>query len=538
MEAESPEPRETVLVVDDERFVRELCAEIIAGEGYRVLVAEDADEGLRLVREEPVGAILLDLMMPRTSGFDALRILSSQMPDIPVVVMTAHSTQSRVIDLLKLGAYDFLLKPFEPDDLVSSARRALERHRLLAENKRLLRELQARVAELTAAQTRTQELARVLQDQVQAQAQDLNRRRQLTENIISHMGTGLLVTDQNGRIWMVNQLGQELLGVTGAEAVGQPFLDLFPDAGALLTVQVGSARRELDLRRPDGQLVSLGFTTTHLLNAQGQPEETIIIFRDLSQVRGLEAEARRKDRLAAIGEVAAGVAHEIRNPLFGISSVAQILMTEVKFDPVHQELLAAMQAEIRRLNSLAEDLLNYGRPAKLQRTPQSLEQIWEEILGLAGEELARARIQTAREIADGVPPVLADGNQLRQVFLNLLKNAIQATPPGGRITIRVQRVRRSALPVPVQRSLALLTGDGDPSREYVASAVTDTGVGIPAADLDRVFDLFFTTKSTGSGLGLAICRRIVEDHGGAIGVESVEQAGSTFTVALPLQAVP
>jgi len=259
------------------------------------------------------------------------------------------------------------------------------------------------------------------------------------------MGSGLLVTDRDGRIWMINQHGQESLGVTAAQAVGQRLLDLFPDAGPLLDVQVGSVLRELDLKCPGGHTVPLGFNNSLLLDATaGQPEGTIVIFRDLSDLRAIRAEVRRKDRLAAIGEVAAGVAHEIRNPLFGISSVAQILMTEVKFDPVHQELLAAMQSEIKRLNSLVEDLLNYGRPSKLQRTPQVLEQIWEEILGLAREELAGAKVHIAREIADGVPPVLADGNQLRQVFLNLLKNAIQATPPDGRITIRVERVRRSA----------------------------------------------------------------------------------------------
>ena len=295
MDTQTSALSETILVVDDERFVRELCVEIIAG------------EGLRLAREEPVGAILLDLMMPRMSGFDALQILGKELPDIPVVVMTAQSSQSRVIDLLKLGAYDFLLKPFEPDDLVYSVRRALERHRLLTENKQLLRELQARVAELTAAQARTQELARALQDQVQAQTLEISRGRQLMENIISHMGSGLLVTDRDGRIWMINQHGQESLGVTAAQAVGQRLLDLFPDAGPLLDVQVGSVLRELDLKCPGGHTVPLGFNNSLLLDATaGQPEGTIVIFRDLSDLRAIRAEVRRKDRLAAIGEVAAG----------------------------------------------------------------------------------------------------------------------------------------------------------------------------------------------------------------------------------------
>jgi two-component system nitrogen regulation sensor histidine kinase GlnL len=153
---------------------------------------------------------------------------------------------------------------------------------------------------------------------------------------------------------------------------------------------------------------------------------------------------------------------------------------------------------------------------------------------MAREELAGAKVQLSREIEDGLPPVPADGDKLRQVFLNLLKNAIQATLPGGRITIRLQRASRAALPPTVQRSLDLQAGAGEPSRKYVVSVVADTGVGIPAAELDRVFDLFFTTKSTGSGLGLAICRRIVEDHGGAIGIQSTEREGTTVTVVLPL----
>jgi two-component system nitrogen regulation sensor histidine kinase GlnL len=513
MQTQAPVAPDTVLVVDDERFVRELCVEIIAGDGYRVLAAPDAEEGLRLARDEAVGAILLDLMLPGTTGFEVLQILGHEHPDIPVVIMTAHSSQSRVIDLLKLGAYDFLLKPFEPGDLVHATRRALERHHLLTENRRLVQELQ---------------------DRVQAQTLEINRSRQLLENIISHMGSGLLVTDRDGRIWMINQHGQATLGVTARQVVGKRLLDLFPGAGPLLDVQADTILRELDLLSLDQRVVPLGFNNSLLLDGVGQPEGTIIIFRDLSDLRAIRAEARRKDRLAAIGEVAAGVAHEIRNPLFGISSVAQILMTEVKFDPVHQELLAAMQAEIKRLNALVEDLLGYGRPSKLLEMPQALDQIWDEILGLAKEELAEAKVQVSRENGDGLPSVQGDGNKLRQVFLNLLKNAIQATPPGGRITIGLRRSTRAALPLAVQHSLELQAAAPDPTREYLVTSVTDTGVGIPAADLERVFDLFFTTKSTGSGLGLAICRRIVEDHGGAIGIESTEQVGTTVSVALPL----
>jgi PAS domain S-box-containing protein len=513
MERQAKSPaQDTVLIIDDELFVRELCVEIISDEGYKAMAVPDATEGFRIARERSVGAILLDLMMPGVSGFDALHTLGKEFPDIPVIIMTAHSSQSRLIDLLKSGAYDFLQKPFEPDDLVYATRRALERHHLLIENRQLLQKLQ---------------------NQVQAQTVEINRGRQLLENIISHMGSGLLVTDRDGWIRMINQQGQATLGVTADQAVGRRLLDLFPGAGPLVEVQEGSLLRELDLAIPDGRTIPLGFNTSRFLDAAGQPEGTVIIFRDLSDLRAIRAEMQRKDRLATIGQVAAGVAHEIRNPLFGISSVAQILLTEVNLEPAHQELFAAMQAEIKRLNTLVEDLLNYGRSSQLQRSPQAIEQIWEEILGLAQEELSNAKVNVARSFAQGMPHILADGNKLRQVFLNLLKNAIQATPPDGQITVRLYRAPHNALPASMQRSLEV-GGAGDPSREYAVTVLSDTGIGIPAADLNRVFDLFFTTKSTGSGLGLAITRRIIEDHGGAIGIESAERVGTTVTVALPL----
>jgi two-component system nitrogen regulation sensor histidine kinase GlnL len=513
MKTYRPTAVNTVLVVDDERIVRELCTTTLADEGYRVLAAEDAEAGLRLARQEPVGAILLDLILPGMSGFDALRTLTQEVPEAPVVVMTAYSSESRVIDLLKLGAYDFLLKPFEPANLTYAIRRALERHRLLVERWQVVRNLR---------------------EQVDSQTRALARGRQLLQNVIEHMGSGLLVTDRDGRIWMVNQQGEQILGVSAAQAVGQRLLDLFPGAGPLLDERGGSASRELDLATPGGRTIPLGFDRSHLRAASGQAEGTIILVRDLTEMRAIQAEARRKERLATIGEVVAGVAHEIRNPLFGISSVVQILATEVKFDPAHQDLLAAMQAEIKRLSSLVEDLLHYGRPSRLDLSPHSLEQIWDEILGLAKEELAAARVEVTRDVAGHLPPVLADGDKLRQVFLNLLRNSVQATSPGGQIAIRLHRTPAGDLPAGIRRSLALPASDQAAPREYVVSVVADTGAGIPAAALDRVFDLFFTTKSTGSGLGLPICRRIVEDHAGAIGIESTERVGTTVTVALPM----
>lgn len=505
---------ETVLVIDDDRLIRELCADILRGESYRVLGAEDAEVGLRMVREGEVGTILLDIMMPNLSGLEALQRLGEIAPDVPVIMMTAFSTQGRVIESLKLGAYDFLPKPFVPKDLLHAVRRALERRRLLTENRRLMGELQAKVEELSRLYAASQGSAEALEDRVRAQTAEITRSKQLTENILGNMGSGLLVVDLEGRIWMINRLGEETLGLQGEQVIGSSLVELFPEARPFIEVSPGSITREIVLKRRGRDRIPIGFNNSSLQDPEGRREGIIVIFRDLSEIKELQAQIRKKDRLATIGELASGVAHEIRNPLFGISSVAQILAREVQFDPPHQELLSGMQAEIRRLNAMVQDLLLYGRPSKLSVGPVKLAQMWEDILSLHADEIAGRGITVERALPGDLPPVPADGDKIRQVFLNLLKNALEATPPGG--TIRIAVGQRDGL----------AGGEG-------LVQVADTGPGIAPADLGRIFDLFFTTKASGSGMGLPICRRIVEDHGGEIHVASVEGRGTTFTVRLP-----
>lgn len=498
---------DAVLVIDDERLVRDLCVEALSSAGFRVLAAKDAQEGLRLIKEEPIGVILLDVMMPLMSGIEALRLLGEAAPEAPVIMITAYSTQSRVIDSLRSGAYDFLPKPFETQDLLHSVRRAMERHQLLQENRELMQRLEEKVKEQTV---------------------ELAKGKQLMENVLANMASGLLVVDLEGGITMVNRPGAETLHLSQEGLLGRKLLGLFPDAGELLKVQDG--QRELNLRLKDGSSITLGFTNSYLLDPGGRQEGVIVLFRDLSEIKRLQEEVRRKDRLATIGEVAAGVAHEIRNPLFGISSVAQILVREVAFDRAHRELVSAMLSEIKRLNALVEDLLFYGRPSKLHLHQEDLNQIWEEILGLSANRLAEGGLHVRKELDPNLPPILLDGHKIRQVFLNLLKNAMEATPPGGTITIRT-KVRSKELGVRGREETShpsLLT------LPLVEISIEDTGLGIASENLERIFDLFFTTKASGSGLGLPICRRIIEDHGGSILVKSEKGKGSCFTILLPL----
>ncbi len=217
----------------------------------------------------------------------------------------------------------------------------------------------------------------------------------------------------------------------------------------------------------------------------------------------------RWDRLATVGELAAGLAHELRNPLAGISGALHVLGSQFQPDDDRRALLADLQSQIARMNRTLTDLLRHARPEKPQRLLVEINGVLEQSLKF----LPRGGIEVIRRLDSSLPPVSADPNLLHQALLNILVNARQAMPHGGRLTIETR-----ALP-----------GNGRP----VQICITDTGVGIADDQIARIFQPFFTTKAQGTGLGLAIAARVVEEHGGRITVESVVGKGTAFTIALP-----
>ncbi len=512
-------PRRTVLVVDDERFMRELCGDILSQADFQVLPASDAPEGLALAESDPPSVILLDVMLPGMNGIDALTHFSQVAPFAPVVIITAYASLQSAIGSLKHGAYDYIPKPFKPDSLVAAVQRAEERHRLLVENATIVQTLQEKVTDLTRLHRTANELAKDLGRRMEARTEELFRSERLTEGIITHLASGLMVTDQGGAITLINPQGALALRCQAEELLGRKLTDLFSDAGELLEVRGASSQRELELILRDGSTIPLGFNNSYLTDAQDNREGVIVVFRDLSEIKQLQAELRHKDRFAAIGQVVAGVAHEIRNPLFGITSGAEILKREVDFTPAHRDLVEAMFSETQRLNALVSDLLLFGGPSRLERQTTDFHQLLDATCHLYVGEVRERSIHLQKTYDPHLPAVFADQNKLKQVILNLLKNALEATPPGGTITVETRLHRKGE------------TG------EQVEMFISNTGSGIPAEDQGRIFDLFFTTKPRGTGLGLPICRRIVEDHGGSITAESQPSQGTTFTVRLPLKHV-
>jgi signal transduction histidine kinase len=350
-----------------------------------------------------------------------------------------------------------------------------------------------------------------LENLVKVRTAELNESVRLMRGILSSMSSGVVLLSLDGTVKLINRQGSWILGRGHDDLLGRKLAEAVPETAPFLSIRVGTYE-EITVPGPEGMQVPVGFTTSYYSGPDAEQEGIIVVFQDLSELKILQSELLNKERFAAVGRVVAGVAHEIRNPLFGISAIGQLFERDLK-DPAHRELSRALLSETRRLNQLVEELLIYGRPMKLKLREADLRQLWEEVLDQHREELKSRNIAVIGDDVLRMPAAVFDPHQVRQVFLNILRNAIEAMPDGGTITCTVLLEDRNIL-----------------------LRVTDTGPGIPREQLEHVFDLFYTTKPKGTGLGLAICRKIMRDHGGDIALASGEGAGTTVTLRLPCRS--
>ena len=356
--------------------------------------------------------------------------------------------------------------------------------------------------------------------------QGLSRLRAFHENIVHSISSGVFTTDERGCITSFNPAAQETTGYSVEQVQGRRWREVFnwhpaqPEEEGLLDRSAHS-RFEVECKRADGNRLILGMTLAPL-HEQGTETGFVGVFKDLTQIRDLEEEMRRKEWLANLGEMSAGMAHEIRNPLGALAGAMQMLRKDLQADETSQRLMDIAIREATRLDDIITEFLQYARPPALNVKEADLNKVLAETLDLVQHE-ARTRTKIAIEtaLAEGALPGQIDQDQMKQVFWNLAANAFDAMPRGGRLTIatgcrRVDVAGRKA--------------------DVVEISFHDTGEGIPKQNLDKIFLPFFTTKAHGSGLGLAAVHRIVDLHGGWIKVESEENQGTRFVVCLPQSA--
>ncbi len=354
---------------------------------------------------------------------------------------------------------------------------------------------------------------------LQKRVEERDRVTNYLNNILDSMSGGVLVVDLNGEIAHFNQEAEEITGYSQDQVLGYPYADIIGLADgrqhtAMHTLDTGERllNREKALRRADGRTIPLGFSTSLLRDEQGTVLGAVEVFHDMTEVKRLEAEVQRVNTLAALGEMAATVAHEIRNPLGGIAGYAGMLERDLDAEDPNRRLVHRIIEGVGRLNRIVSSLLTYTRPLRLNTHPVNLVELVEESVAFFEIDLERQRddIAVERDYADGELVCRLDPEQIQQVILNLLQNATQAMPEGGTLHIRV-------------------AAEGDAG----VLCVGDTGIGMEDEVRDKLFTPFFTTKEDGTGLGLVTSKKIVEAHSGSIRVDSHPGQGTQFYVNLP-----
>ena len=352
---------------------------------------------------------------------------------------------------------------------------------------------------------------------------------QLHENTIRCLTSGLVTLNEEGRVTSANEVACEILGTPARALVGTPLCEILRDLPGVLAGAgpAGTVRRaEMQATRRDGTIRHLGISAAPLSDHTGLGIGRVLHFQDLTELKRMEATVARSERLAGIGRLAAGIAHEIRNPLASISGSIEILRDQPGTDPDSRKLMEIAVREVDRLNALVTSLLEYARPRVEERRRLDLGAEAREIVEAFERERRDARqpIRVAVQATAGTWIEVA-GGQLRQVLWNLLRNAADAMPAGGDLGVFV-----GVQPMP---DASLRAGRAPLPARAAVLIVRDTGVGIPREGLDRIFEPFYSTKSNGTGLGLATVARIVDDHHGTIDVGSTVGVGTTVTIRLP-----
>jgi two-component system sensor histidine kinase PilS (NtrC family) len=343
--------------------------------------------------------------------------------------------------------------------------------------------------------------------------------RAFNERIIESMRSGLVTVDLARRIVTFNRAAEEITGYSAPDVLARPLAELFGDIATLVDANRASGqpalpatRSEATFKRPDGRVVHLGFNAAPLTAENGAVRGLVLIFQDVTEVFELEQEIRRQEKLAALGSMAAGLAHEIRNPLASMRGSIQVLESGLQLDDDHRRLMGIILRESDRLNRTVTDFLSYARHVPFDPSELDLKRwVADAVVLLRNSPEVRPGHEVVEIYPEGEMRIVGDANKIRQIFWNLARNALQAMPNGGRLTVRLEPARSGA---------CLL-------------AIEDEGVGMTQEQIDKLFEPFNSSTRGGTGLGMAIAYRLVGDHSGRITVVSEPGAGTRIQVWFP-----
>jgi PAS domain S-box-containing protein len=472
-----------ILVIEDDADARDNLRDILELDDHRVATAGSASEAMARDDWARFAAIILDRRLPDTTAEQLMPRLKAAAPDAAVIVVTGYSDLQGAIAALRQGASDYLLKPLNPEFLRTSLDRIAERRQLALEKER---------SEATF------------------------------RHLVEAAECMIVILRPDHTIVYFSPFAEQLTGYSAAEARGRDYLELFLPQGERPRVAAefgrvisGSPTRGFEnaVVCRDGSIRSMVWNARYLADYEDGPA-ILKVGQDITFVKQAQERALQAERLAAIGEMVTGLAHESRNALQRSQACLEMLALVVRDRPEALDLINRIQKAQDHLHTLYEDVRNYAAPIKIDRAPCDLRQVWREAWNHL--ESARAEKRAALvEATDGFDLCcLADPFRLEQVFRNILDNALAAGSPPVGIEIRAEEARLQGQPA-------------------IRISFRDNGPGIPPEQRSKVFDPFYTTKARGTGLGMPIARRIVEAHGGRIGIGDGVAPGAKFLITLP-----
>jgi len=475
-----------ILVVDDEKVIRNGCREVLTQEGYEATLAENGELGLKMIEKAHFDVILLDLMMPGLSGFDVLSHVKALHPDTSIIVITGYATIENSIEAMKKGAFDFIPKPFSPDQLRVVVSKAIEHTGAL---------------------------------------KDIANEKSRMRVLINLLANGVMVADAEKKVVLANPAFMKIMRFQGDDIIGRPFTVLIKneqlqqmiESSLSMTEDVlTELTEELDIGE-DGEDKKAVYVVKcrPFRDRVGRNLGTITVLSDITYLKDIN---QRKSDFVSM------VAHEIRSPMNSVMAQIKVIQDGLAGDvtPKQGEILGRASEKINGLVSLSSELLNMAsREAgliALERTEFDMTEVIKDQVDFHQPKAHANGIQLKLDPLPDLPPVLANKQNMEEVLSNLIANAINYTPGKGKITVSARL-----------------------EKHHLCIRVSDTGLGIAEDELGRIFDRFYRVKNEktryiiGTGLGLSIVKSIVEAHDGMIQVESKPDHGSTFYVYIPFK---
>ena len=481
--------KRTVIIADDNRYVNDAVRDVFIEHNFTVVQAFDGIQTIDSFTKTKPDIVFLDYRMPAKDGLDVLREIKSRDPEVPVVVITGEGSEDVAVQAMKAGADDYITKPFSVSTVIGLADKLIKEHDLRQENIRLKEEVDAYKDYLAA----------------------------ITETI----GEAVITTDSTGKIRFMNTTAKELLRVEKGwkgrhvnDLVGGLKGDLFNDIQEAFADGKTRFEREYILR-PDNDSSLYVLLTASLQRREEYVGDVFIVIRDLSDIEDMRRQIVNAEKMAALGKVVEGVAHEIRNSLTSLGGFSRRL--ERMLEPgSHQRLYVDLIIEdVRRLEAMIRDIENYVNYTKIHKprfVTIDISKVINEALSRTFASRRFEGIESKVRLPDKEIIVRADPYYLVEAFWNIFVNACEAMPEGG------------VLEIGVRRNTSSVTVD-----------VKDTGHGIPKGDVNDVFNPFYTTKASGAGLGLTKVYMIIEEHGGDITIDSDVGKGTRVRIHLPLK---